>query len=266
MNAAQLAIDMARGQEQRIDARNEDKAATVQAGQADTLTLDLRRSLNGLKVGLSLVTACIWKGEDAEKNLKELIDLTQSLSNELLPDTKNNEEEKRQAAIIRTSILRCVEEVAKQDTADSLSSAQLASLFDIASELSTYETLPPQNIAQSFDLSFLVAIGFNTSSLTEDSSSISEHLAEVKFGLTETFATLEKFNISNSALSHIKAIVLDEIIALHRQLVMEEAERRRINKLGRIEGKENLKVVEMKFKALLKSIIEATIANTKVSP
>ena len=70
MNAAQLAIDMARGQEQRIDARNEDKAATVQAGQADTLTLDLRRSLNGLKVGLSLVTACIWKGEDAEKNLK----------------------------------------------------------------------------------------------------------------------------------------------------------------------------------------------------
>ena len=32
MNAAQLAIDMARGQEQRIDARNEDKAATVQAG------------------------------------------------------------------------------------------------------------------------------------------------------------------------------------------------------------------------------------------
>ena len=167
MNAAQLAIDMARGQEQRIDARNEDKAATVQAGQADTLTLDLRRSLNGLKVGLSLVTACIWKGEDAEKNLKELIDLTQSLSNELLPDTKNNEEEKRQAAIIRTSILRCVEEVAKQDTADSLSSAQLASLFDIASELSTYETLPPQNIAQSFDLSFLVAIGFNTSSLTE---------------------------------------------------------------------------------------------------
>ncbi len=47
---------------------------------------------------------------------------------------------------------------------------------------------------------------------------------------------------------------------------MEEAERRRINKLGRIEGKENLKVVEMKFKSLLKSIIEATIANTKVSP
>ena len=183
-----------------------------------------------------------------------------------MPDTKNNEEEKRQAAIIRTSILRCVEEVAKRDKADSLSSAQLASLFDIASELSTYETLPPQNIAQSFDLSFLVAIGFNTSSLTEDSSSISEHLAEVKFGLTETFATLEKLNISNSALSHIKAIVLDEIIALHRQLVMEEAERRRINKLGRIEGKENLKVVEMKFKSLLKSIIEATIANTKVSP
>ena len=263
MNAAQLGIDMAGGKEPQSNEINGDEIGATQANKA---TLDLRRSLNGLKVGISLLTSCVWKGDDAETTLKELIDLTQNLSKELLPEIHDTEEEKRQAVIIRTAILRCVEEVAKQDKIETLSSSQLIRLFEIASELGSYETLPSKKGNQSFDLSFLVAIGFNTSSLTEDSTSISEHLSEIKFGLNETFAIFEAFNISTSALSHIKVIVLDEIIELHRQLVMEEKERRRLCKLAKIDGEEDLKIVEMKFKALLKSIIEATIANTKVSP
>lgn len=262
MNPIQQSIQMALSN--AVDeAPLEEPSATATNSELPN-QIDLKGAINGLKISIPLVSASLWSSNDAKEEFINLLGVVQTLAGAILPSKLESDIEKNNATIIRSVILRCVEQAALRDKLDILTPELFLRLFEKSSYISGFDVHTPSNNTEVFETNLLILIGFNISPIGLEQSEVQKHLARICGHVDTLFSTFANHNIKKTTLQQLKILLLPEMSQLHMRLVEIEIKHIRAAKLAGESASFAALNIEKSFYTQLKSIIDATIANTRV--
>ncbi len=261
-SAVQDAIALALGEQEKpapkspeIEVKTEPKCQPI----------DIRRTFNGLRVGLPLISAALHSSDEPDEALDKMMASIKLLSNELLEGNIESDDHKRKAGLIRSAILKSVEIAAMNDRLDELNGQTLASLINQALEAPDCSEFK-DDCHSPFNIHFVLSTGLVARPFTESEATLKVHLSTLLDITHSAFRQILKHNVDNDKLQVIERSFLPDILTLYRRVVDDELRKKQRENLSETTSPVPIhRMIEKTFNAYLSGVIEAAISNSEVS-
>jgi len=229
--------------------------------------IDIRRSFNGLRVGLPLISAALSTSDEPDEALEQMMKLIRNLSTELIGDLNGNinpDDAGKKSAILRTLILKSVESAAINDRLEDINEKTLVSLINQVLCLSDVTEQTGHNISH-FNVHYLISTGLTAKTFIDSEPGFKKHTKALLDITHQAFSEMLKYEIDNSQLQFIQQSFLVDLSALYKRIVEDEIRKKKAERLSSEgESLSLVKLIESHYKTYLCGVVNAAIKNAEV--
>ncbi|QCZ95516.1 hypothetical protein [Salinimonas iocasae] len=229
--------------------------------------IDIRRSFNGLRVGLPLISAALSTSDEPDEALEQMMKLIRNLSTELIGDLNGNinpDDAGQKSAILRTAILKCVESAAINDRLEDINEKTLVTLINQALCLTDVSEQTGHRVSN-FNVHFLISTGLTAKTFIDSESEFKKHTKAMLDITHQAFSELLKYEIDNSQLQFIQQSFLVDLSALYKRIAEDEIRKNKSERLS-LEGESLplVNIIEKRYQTYLFGVVNAAIKNAEV--
>ncbi|WP_018983998.1 hypothetical protein [Salinimonas chungwhensis] len=229
--------------------------------------IDIRRSFNGLRVGLPLISAALSTSDEPDEALEQMMKLIRNLSIELIGDLNGNinpDDAGQKSAILRTLILKSVESAAINDRLEDINEKTLVTLINQVLCLTDVTEQTGNNVSH-FNAHYLISTGLTAKTFIDSESEFKKHTKALLDITHQAFSEMLKYEIDNSQLQFIQQSFLVDLSALYKRIVEDETRKKKAETLSSEgESLSLVKLIESHYKTYLCGVVNAAIKNAEV--